>query len=92
MRTSTRIAHVLTGLILAFGGAALTAPAAHADPSDCINKVEQELKTRGETPAAVRAACYFAVTGAHDECVTGLTKGSGVTNGTAVTACGLSDK
>ncbi|MGR4878025.1 hypothetical protein ACIPUC_01120 [Streptomyces sp. LARHCF249] len=87
MSTSTRIASVLTGLTLALGGAALTAPAAHADVTACINQVERELKG-GEAPESVRAACYVALTGAHDACVSGLTASS-VTNGTAVTACRL---
>lgn len=91
MRTSTRIASALAGLTLALGGAALTAPSAHADVTACINAVERELKG-GEAPEAVRAACYLALTGAQDECATGLTKGSGVTNGTAVTACKLAPK
>lgn len=92
MRTSTRIASVLTGLTLALGGAALTAPAAQAaapaDVSACINQVERELKG-GEAPASVRASCYIAVSGAQDECVTGLTEGAGVNKATAVTACKL---
>ncbi|MEU4728863.1 hypothetical protein [Streptomyces sp. NPDC023588] len=88
MRTSTRIAGALTTLTLALGGAALTAPAAHADVTACINQVERELKG-GEAPESVRAACYVALTGAHDQCVTGLTKVSGVTKGTAETACRL---
>lgn len=91
MRTSTRIASVLTGLTLALGGAALTAPAAPAAPADvsaCISKVERELKG-GEAPASVRASCYIALTGAQDECVTGLTEGSGVTKATAESACKL---
>ncbi|MCX5149787.1 hypothetical protein ACFVYT_17830 [Streptomyces sp. NPDC058290] len=85
MRTSTRLAGVLTGLTLVCGGAAFTAPAAHADVSACINQVERELQG-GEVPAAVRAACTAGSTGYHDQCVTGLTKAS-VTKGTAVTAC-----
>ncbi|WP_030299791.1 hypothetical protein [Streptomyces katrae] len=85
MRTSTRMAGVLTGLTLVLGGAAFTAPAAHADVSACINQVERELQG-GEVPAAIRAACTAGSTGYHDQCVTGLTKAS-VTNGTAVTAC-----
>ncbi|MFD3539107.1 hypothetical protein ACFWUQ_06350 [Streptomyces sp. NPDC058662] len=85
MRTSTRIAGVLTGLTLALGGAALTAPAAHADVTACINQVERELRG-GEAPGAVRTACYVGQTGDHDRCVTALTASS-VTNGTAVTAC-----
>ncbi|MFE4637684.1 hypothetical protein ACFRJ1_30505 [Streptomyces sp. NPDC056773] len=89
MRTSSRIAGVLTGLTLALGGAALAAPAAQAVPADvsaCISQVERELKG-GEAPAAVRAACYIAVTGAQSECVTGLTEVSGVTKATAEGAC-----
>ncbi|MGW6857443.1 hypothetical protein [Streptomyces xanthophaeus] len=86
MRTSTRIAGVLTGLTLALGGAALTAPTAHADVTACINQVERELQG-GEAPDSVRMACYVGLTGEHEQCVTGLTKGSGVTNGTAMTAC-----
>ncbi|MFD9408199.1 hypothetical protein ACFWBN_14430 [Streptomyces sp. NPDC059989] len=85
MRTSTRIAGVLTGLTLALGGAALTAPAAHADVSACINQVERELRG-GEAPASIRSACYVGLNGDHEQCVSGLTAG-GVTNGTAVSAC-----
>ncbi|MCX4631982.1 MULTISPECIES: hypothetical protein [unclassified Streptomyces] len=85
MRTSTRLAGVLTGLTLVFGGAAFTAPAAHADVSACINQVERELQG-GEVPASIRAACTAGSTDDHDHCVTGLTK-AGVTNGTAVSAC-----
>ncbi|MEV7612755.1 hypothetical protein [Streptomyces sp. NPDC089799] len=85
MRTSTRIAGVLTGLTLALGGAAFTAPAAHADVTACINQVERELQG-GEAPDSVRMACYVGLTGDNARCVTGLTD-SGVTNGTAVTAC-----
>jgi hypothetical protein len=39
MRTSIRIASVLTGLTLALGGVAFTALAAHADVTACINQV-----------------------------------------------------
>ncbi|MEU8774128.1 hypothetical protein [Streptomyces sp. NPDC048606] len=85
MRTSARIASVLTGLTLALGGVALTAPAAHADVTACINEVERELRG-GEAPDSIRMACYVGLTGDHEQCVTGLT-GSGVTNGTAVSAC-----
>ncbi|MGP3690253.1 hypothetical protein ACTVZO_37110 [Streptomyces sp. IBSNAI002] len=84
-RTSTRIASVLTGLTLALGGAALAAPAAHADVSACINAVERELRG-GEAPESIRTACSAGVSGYHDQCVSGLTKG-GVTDGTAVSAC-----
>ncbi|MCX4526123.1 MULTISPECIES: hypothetical protein [unclassified Streptomyces] len=85
MRTSTRIAGALTGLTLALGGVAFTAPAAHADVSACINAVERELQG-GEAPAYVRMACSTGSGGDHARCVSGLTSG-GVTNGTAVTAC-----
>ncbi|WP_411103237.1 hypothetical protein [Streptomyces sp. cmx-4-9] len=86
MRTTTRIAGVLTGLTLALGGVAFTAPAAHADVTACINQVERELQG-GEAPDSVRMACYVGLTGDHAKCVTGLTEGGGVTDGTAVTAC-----
>ncbi|MEW2583625.1 hypothetical protein [Streptomyces virginiae] len=86
MRTSTRVAGVLTGLTLALGGAALTAPAAYADVRDCINVVEEQLRG-GEAPSYVVTACKTGQSGGHAGCVTGLTKGGGVTNGTAVTAC-----
>ncbi|MER5871440.1 hypothetical protein [Streptomyces sp. NPDC002044] len=85
MRTSTRIAGVLTGLTLALGGAALTAPAAHADVTACINQVERELQG-GEAPDSVRMACYVGLTGDHERCVSGLTE-NGVTDGTGATAC-----
>ncbi|AWZ10610.1 MULTISPECIES: hypothetical protein [unclassified Streptomyces] len=84
-RTSTRMAGVLTGLALALGGAALTAPAAHADVSACINQVERELQG-GEAPASVRASCYIGSAGAQDECVSGLTVDN-VTKATAEAAC-----
>ncbi len=85
MRTSTRIAGVLTGLTLALGGAAFTAPDAHADVTACINQVERELQG-GEAPASVRTACTVGLNGDHEQCVSGLAE-SGVTNGTAVSAC-----
>ncbi|MET9696876.1 hypothetical protein ABZY31_08125 [Streptomyces sp. NPDC006529] len=87
---SVRLASVLTGLTLALGGAALTAPAAHADVNSCINQVERELKG-GEAPEAVRAARYVGVAGAQDECVSGLAE-SHVTHATSVTACRLAAK
>ncbi|MEU4353062.1 hypothetical protein [Streptomyces virginiae] len=59
MRTSTRVAGVLTGLTLALGG---TAPAAHADATACINQVERELQG-GEVPSYVRAACSTGQSG-----------------------------
>ncbi|WP_030160870.1 hypothetical protein [Streptomyces sp. NRRL S-244] len=85
MRASTRIASVLTGLTLALGGVAFTAPAAQADVSACINQVERELQG-GEAPDSVRMACYVGLTGDQAHCVSGLTAG-GVTNGTAASAC-----
>ncbi|MFD3871077.1 hypothetical protein [Streptomyces sp. NPDC058623] len=85
MRTSTRIAGVLSGLALAVGGVAFTAPTAHADVTACINQVERELQG-GEAPDSIRMACYVGLTGDHAKCVTDLT-GSRVTNGTAVAAC-----
>ncbi|MFF2786812.1 hypothetical protein ACFVT6_08560 [Streptomyces sp. NPDC058049] len=88
MRTSTRIAGVLSGLALVLGGAAFTAPAAHADVSACINQVERELQG-GEAPESVRSACSAGYSGEQEQCVSGLTKG-GVTNGTAVSACKVS--
>ncbi|MFD5618111.1 hypothetical protein [Streptomyces yangpuensis] len=84
-RTSARVAGVLTGLALALGGAALAAPAAHADVTACINQVERELQG-GEAPDSVRMACYVGLTGDSEQCETGLTA-SGVTDGTAVSAC-----
>lgn len=83
--TSTRIASVLVSLALALGGAAFTAPAAHADVTACINQVERELRG-GEAPESVRTACSAGLSGDHARCVSGLTAG-GVTNGTAVSAC-----
>ncbi|MEU1171042.1 hypothetical protein [Streptomyces microflavus] len=85
MRVSTRLASVLTGLALVLGGAAVVAPAAHADVNTCINLVERELRG-GEAPEAVRAACYVGLSGARDECVAGLAE-SNMTHKTAVAAC-----
>ncbi|MFD6873667.1 MULTISPECIES: hypothetical protein [unclassified Streptomyces] len=93
MRTSTRIAGVLSGLALAVGGVAFTAPAAQAAQADvtaCINQVERELQG-GEAPDSIRMACYVGLTGDEAKCVTGLTDG-GVTNGTATTACRVAPK
>ncbi|MFF3015949.1 hypothetical protein [Streptomyces sp. NPDC057939] len=90
MRTSTRIAGVLSGLALAVGGVAFTAPAAHADVTACINQVERELQG-GEAPDSIRMACYVGLTGDQAKCVTGLTD-SGVTNGTATSACRVAPK
>ncbi|MFF8727166.1 hypothetical protein ACF073_11820 [Streptomyces sp. NPDC015171] len=85
MRTSARIAGVLTGLSLALGGAALAAPAAHADITSCVNQVERELQG-GEAPDSVRMACYVGLTGNHEQCVSDLAK-AGVTDSTATSAC-----
>ncbi|MFF5860061.1 hypothetical protein ACFY8B_31330 [Streptomyces sp. NPDC012751] len=85
MRTSIRCAGVLTALTLTLGGAALTAPAAHADITDCVNQVEHETRG-GEAPDSVRMACYVGLTGNHDQCVSGLTD-AGVTETTAASAC-----
>ncbi|MFJ3925212.1 hypothetical protein [Streptomyces sp. NPDC090022] len=85
MRTSTRFAGVLAGLVLALGGAAFTVPAAHADVSECVDVVERELQG-GEAPEAVRMACEAASTGAHEGCVDVLGKDY-VSDGTAVSAC-----
>ncbi|MFI9587578.1 hypothetical protein ACIHCQ_38535 [Streptomyces sp. NPDC052236] len=90
MRTSIHIASVLTGLTLALGGVAFTAPAAHADVTACINQVERELQG-GEAPVSIQMACYVGLGGGHDECVSGLTVG-GVTDGTAVPACRVAPK
>ncbi|MEU3830742.1 hypothetical protein GT045_14200 [Streptomyces sp. SID486] len=85
MRTSTRIAGALTGLTLTLGGAALAAPAAHADIPACVSQVERELQG-GEAPDSVRMACYFGLTGNHEQCVSALTQ-AGVTDRTAGSAC-----
>ncbi|MFI0813072.1 hypothetical protein [Streptomyces echinatus] len=85
MRASTRIAGVLTGLAIALGGAALTAPAAHADIASCVNQVERELRG-GAAQDSVHMACYVGLTGNHDQCVSDLTR-AGVTEDTATSAC-----
>ncbi|MCX4784399.1 hypothetical protein [Streptomyces sp. NBC_01264] len=91
MRTSTRIAGVLTGLTLALGGgAALMAPAAQADVTQCINQVESELQG-GEAPDSVSMACYVGLTGDQAKCVSGLTE-SRVSDATAASACEAAPK
>ncbi|MFD5144437.1 hypothetical protein [Streptomyces sp. NPDC058401] len=86
MRTSTRIAGVLTGLTLALGGGtALMAPSAQADVTQCIDQVERELQG-GEAPDSVRMSCYVGLTGDHAKCVKTLTEGR-VSAATAEAAC-----
>ncbi|MGZ9930625.1 hypothetical protein ACXNSR_12085 [Streptomyces sp. NC-S4] len=81
--TSTRIAGVLTGLTLALGGAALVAPAAHADIPACTNMAAQ---AGAEVTDAVTAACRQGVSGDLQGCASGLTA-AGVPGGAASGAC-----
>ncbi|MDX3075622.1 hypothetical protein ACIP98_35185 [Streptomyces sp. NPDC088354] len=83
MRTSIRIAEVLTGLAVALGGAAFAAPAAHADIPACTNMVQQ---TGVEVSGAVTSACTLGVHGDLQGCVSGLTA-LGVPGGAATGAC-----
>ncbi|MFF3946744.1 hypothetical protein ACFYYN_18175 [Streptomyces sp. NPDC001902] len=83
MRTSIRIASVLTGLTVALGGAAFTVPAAHADIPSCTNMVRQ---SGVEVSDAVTTACTLGVHGDLKGCVSGLT-GAGVPGGAATGAC-----
>ncbi|MER5931769.1 hypothetical protein [Streptomyces sp. NPDC002054] len=83
MRMSTRTAGVLTGLILALGGAALAAPAAHADIPACTDIVE---RAGIDVTASVTAACNRGVVSDLNGCVTGLTD-AGVPIGFANAAC-----
>ncbi|MFF3558541.1 hypothetical protein ACFYXS_00640 [Streptomyces sp. NPDC002574] len=83
MRTSIRIAHVLTGLTVALGGVALAVPAAHADIPTCQNMVRQ---TGVEVSGAVTSACTRGVHGDLQGCVSGLTA-VGVPGGAATGAC-----
>lgn len=83
MRTSTRIAGVLTGLTLTLGGAALAAPTAHADIPACTSTVEMSGVTVTD---AVKAACTRGVVNDLAGCVNGLTA-AGVAGGAANGAC-----
>ncbi|MFD7094109.1 hypothetical protein [Streptomyces xanthophaeus] len=83
MRTSSRLAGVLTGLTLMLGGAALAAPGAQADIPACTSMAGQ---TGTEVTDAVRTACTRGVSGDLQGCVTGLTA-AGVPGGAANGAC-----
>ncbi|MGV9567948.1 hypothetical protein [Streptomyces sp. NPDC003480] len=83
MRLSARIPSVLAGLVLALGGAAGAAPAAHADISACQDSVQS---TGTEVTDAVRTACYHGLVGDESGCVSGLTQ-SGVPGDAAATVC-----
>ncbi|GAA3374212.1 hypothetical protein GCM10020367_37210 [Streptomyces sannanensis] len=83
MRTSARIAGVLTGMTLAFGGVAFAAPAAHADIPACTNMVQQ---AGIEVSDAVRTACTRGVHNDLRGCVNALTE-AGVPGGAANGAC-----
>lgn len=85
MHTSTRVAGVLTGLTLALGATALTAPASHADIPACTQMAAQAGADAGD---AVTAACHRGVSGDLQGCVSGLT-GAGVAGGAANGACRL---
>ncbi|MFE3584958.1 hypothetical protein [Streptomyces vinaceus] len=78
MRTSTRIAGVLTGLTLALGGA-LAAPAAQADIPACTQMATQAGAT---DTSGLSSACQRGVSGDLQGCVSGLTA-SGVAGGAA---------
>ncbi|MFB6808084.1 hypothetical protein [Streptomyces sp. NPDC056387] len=80
MRTSVRIAGVLTGLTLALGGGSF---AAHADIPACTNLVEQSGVTVTE---AVTSACTRGVHGDLQGCASALA-GAGVAGGAANGAC-----
>ncbi|WP_330461843.1 hypothetical protein OIB37_13930 [Streptomyces sp. NBC_00820] len=83
MRASARIACVLTGPILLFGGVAFVAPAAQADIPACANMVRQ---TGVEVSDAVTGACTQGVHRDLQGCVHGLTQ-AGVPGGAANGAC-----
>ncbi|MFD3451004.1 hypothetical protein ACFWVC_02390 [Streptomyces sp. NPDC058691] len=83
MRTSARIAGVLTGLTIALGGAAFAVPVAHADIPSCMNMVQL---TGVDASDAVRASCTRGVIGDWQGCVSGLS-GAGVPGGAASGAC-----
>ncbi|MCX5148003.1 MULTISPECIES: hypothetical protein [unclassified Streptomyces] len=80
MRTSVRIAGVLTGLTLALGGGAF---AAHADIPACTNLVAQ---SGVDVSDAVTSACVQGVHGDVQGCVGALTA-AGVAGGAANGAC-----
>ncbi|MCX4649178.1 hypothetical protein ACWGDS_27605 [Streptomyces sp. NPDC055059] len=83
MRTSTRIAGVLTGLTLSLGGVVLAAPTVQADIPACTQMAMQAGATDS---GAVTAACSRGVVGDLQSCVTGLS-GAGVAGGAATGAC-----
>ncbi|MER5603126.1 hypothetical protein [Streptomyces sp. NPDC002265] len=83
MRPSARIPGILAALALALGGAALAAPAAHADILACENHVQDQ---GSEVTDAVRMACYHGLVGDRSGCLSGLTE-AGTTHATAVEAC-----
>ncbi|MER5813673.1 hypothetical protein ABT143_36820 [Streptomyces sp. NPDC002033] len=85
MRTSTRIAGVLTGVALSLGGASLAAPLARADIPACTQLATQGGATPGDS---VTAACRLGVSGDLQGCVSGLT-GAGTPGGAANGACRL---
>ncbi|MEU9007385.1 hypothetical protein AB0D15_37160, partial [Streptomyces sp. NPDC048551] len=62
MRTSTRIAGVLTGVALSLGGASLAAPLARADIPACTQLATQGGATPGDS---VTAACRCLRTGSY---------------------------
>ncbi|WP_225826450.1 hypothetical protein [Streptomyces naphthomycinicus] len=83
MRMPARFLGVLTGVAVALGGAALTAPAAQADIPACTNMVQQ---TGVGVSDAVTAACTLGVHNDLRGCVTALTE-LGVPGGAANGAC-----
>ncbi|KOY57498.1 MULTISPECIES: hypothetical protein [unclassified Streptomyces] len=82
MRTSTRVAGVLTGLTLTLCGA-LAAPAAQADIPACT---QMAIQAGGSDSDAIAAACRRGVSSDLQGCVTGLTA-AGVPGGAANGAC-----
>ncbi|MFF5781453.1 hypothetical protein ACFY7Y_31595 [Streptomyces virginiae] len=83
VRTSPRLAGVLAGLFLSLSGAALVAPAAHADIPACTNMAAQ---AGAEVTDAVSASCRLGVSGDLQGCASGLTA-AGVPGGAANGAC-----